>query len=123
MRNIKKILIVEDEILSAVWMNDFLSEEGYSVCRPVTTGEQAVEAAKEETPDIVFMDINLAGSMDGIEAARIIHDRYDIPIIFMTGYFNNDILDTIREISPVAFLNKPIQVSDVETSLAVAKKI
>jgi CheY-like chemotaxis protein len=121
MRNIKKILIVEDEILSAIWMNDFLKEEGYFVCPPVTTGEQAVKAAGDETPDVVFMDIHLAGSMDGIEAARIIHDQYDIPIIFMTGYSNSDILEKMKGISPVACLDKPIQVSDVETSLEIAK--
>jgi len=118
---IKKIMIVEDEILSAIWMNDFLSEEGYTVCRPITTGEQAVQAAADETPDIVFMDIHLAGSMDGIEAARIIYNQHGIPIIFMTGYSNGDILEQVRGISPIACLDKPIQVSDVENAIAVAK--
>ena len=121
MRVIKKILIVEDEILSSIWMNDFLTEEGYCVCRPVTTGEQAVKAAKDESPDIIFMDIHLAGPMDGIEAAKTIHDQFGIPIIFMTGYSNSDIFEQVRGISPVTCLDKPIQVSDIENAIAVAR--
>jgi CheY-like chemotaxis protein len=121
MKDIKKVLIVEDEILSAIWMTDFLTEEGYHVCTPVTTGEQALDAVKDDMPDIVFMDIHLAGAMDGIEVAKIIHDSYNIPIIFMTGYSNSDVLEKMKGLTPVACLDKPIQISDVEMSLSVAK--
>ncbi len=87
----QKVLIVEDEVISALSFQMGLENTGYEVCKIVSTGEDAVIVARKDNPDIVIMDINLAGSMDGFEAAQIIQTKHDIPIIFLTGYSDESI--------------------------------
>ena len=86
MNNQKSILIVEDEVMLSAWLKIQLEDEGYEVCGSFTTGEEAVEFVKETKPDVILMDINLVGKIDGIEAAEVITEKSNIPIIFMTGY-------------------------------------
>ena len=81
-----KILLVEDEAIVAQYLSLELELEGYEVCGYVATGEEAIQKALEEKPDLILMDINILGDIDGIQAAEeILKHRY-IPIIFMTGY-------------------------------------
>src|SRR4030043_1856411 len=86
MDNLIKILLVEDEVITAMLMKIELRKIGYTVAYHVTTGEDAIINAKQNSPDIILMDIRLAGEIDGIEAASIIKSEFDIPIIFITGY-------------------------------------
>ena len=81
-----KILLVEDEFINALLIKKQLEFIGYAVSHHVTTGENAIISAKQNHPDIIIMDIRLAGEIDGIEAASVIKSESDIPVIFITGY-------------------------------------
>lgn len=82
----RRVLIVEDETLVAWHLESVLQQLGYEVCDIVSNGVDAIEAAKIIEPDIVFMDVNLGGGIDGIEAAEQIVQRRETPIIFVTAY-------------------------------------
>ena len=110
----KKILIVEDEVMLSAWLKIQLEDEGYEVCGSFTTGEEAVEFVKEIKPDVILMDINLVGKIDGIEAAEIITEKSNIPIIFMTGYEEPDIFERAQKTKPVAYLTKPVEIWDLK---------
>jgi CheY-like chemotaxis protein len=118
MKEKAKILIVEDEIFTALWISDHLKKLGYNVGEPVVTGEDAVKRAAEEQPDLIFMDIRLAGAMDGIAAAEEILSRQNIPIAFITGYSKKEIIERTKKLNPVAYLDKPLQMYEVEAVLA-----
>lgn len=77
---------------------------------PVIKGEDAVIAAIRENPDLILMDIRLAGDVGGIEAAERIQKNKNIPIVFMTGYAKEDFLDKIDKIKPLGFLEKPVNI-------------
>jgi CheY-like chemotaxis protein len=113
MSGIKRILVVEDEAFTAMMICENLAGLGYEVLKPVSTGEEAVISASKEKPDVVLMDIHLAGSMDGIEAAEKINEIMVIPVIFMTGYANQDFMERTKNLRPVSYINKPVKISDI----------
>ncbi len=103
-----KILIVEDEFLFAYDMKTQLSRLGYSLCELVASGEKAIEVVKNENPDLVLMDMNLSGQMNGVDTAREINTIRQIPIIFMTGHADTDTMEQIRRLKPLNIVTKPI---------------
>lgn len=109
-----KILIVEDEILVAFQMKRELESHGYIVVEPAYTGQKAIESAREESPDICIMDIRLSGDMDGIEAAQIIQTEKDLPVIFVTGYKDSEIVERAQVIKTLAVLGKPTLVKQID---------
>jgi CheY-like chemotaxis protein len=116
-----KVLIVEDEFLVAALLGRNLEQFfGYEICGPVTSGEEAVEITGKEKPDIILMDIRLATAMSGIEAAREIKTRYDIPLIFVTGYAASDHITECQELEPVAILEKPLEPPEVDAAIKSA---
>ena len=102
-----KILIAEDEAISALSMQRALTRSGYDVCEMVSTGEEAVERVKQEKPDLVIMDVILNGRVNGIEAAMEIRSRSDIPIVFITGYEEGKLIEQIKSITSSTYLIKP----------------
>ncbi len=108
-----KVLIVEDEAWEIRYLQIVLQDLNYEFCTPVSTGREAIEYAAQENPDIILMDIRLAGAMDGIEAAEVICSQQAIPIIFMTGYALQEIKDRAAQLNPVAFLEKPVSQEDI----------
>ncbi len=105
-----KILIAEDEILTARNLKFEIEDLGVDVMDPVVKGEEAVSLALSEHPDLILMDIRLAGDIGGIEAAERIQRKQNIPIVFMTGYAKEDFLDKINKIKPLGFLEKPVNI-------------
>jgi CheY-like chemotaxis protein len=108
-----RILIVEDEAIQAMCLQDKLTDLGYGVTAMVSNGEQAVQAAAEHHPDLVLMDIKLNGRMDGIEAARQIRERFDIPVIFMSAYSDIDTLQRALLTGSDGYLVKPVQMENL----------
>ncbi len=102
-----KILIVEDEIVSGILLQKFLTGHGFAVTALVASGEEAVESARLNRPDVVLMDIQLAGEMNGIDAAVRIKTYDDIPVIFITGYDEPIIRDRAMTLAPAAYFQKP----------------
>ncbi len=103
------ILLVEDEYISALYLQKKLETLGYKVSGPVTSGEEAIEQARNTKPDLILMDIHLAGKIDGIEAARKIITDQPTRIIFMTGYSDKNMKERATSLNPEGYLTKPIQ--------------
>ena len=117
MNKVISVLIVEDEAYSALYLQDALSGEGYDICGTVATGEGAVSIAASKKPDIILMDIRLAGEIDGIEAACRIRQNNNIPIIFTTGHTDEGIFDRARKLDPVAYMIKPIDIDELSSKI------
>jgi len=83
---------------------------GVDVLEPVIKGKDAVEIALSEHPDLILMDIRLAGELDGIEAAEKIHSKEDIPIVFFTGYEIEYFKEQAQKARPIDILEKPIKI-------------
>lgn len=101
-----KILIVEDEKITAEQMKIDLENSGYQVIGSVVSGEEAIKMVEELPVDLVIMDIYLKGEMDGIEAAREIRDRFGIPVIFLTAYSDEDTVQRAKLTEPSGYIIK-----------------
>ncbi len=117
-----RILVVEDEAVITMLLKHILGQGNHEVVGVASTGERAVQLAREQSPDLVVMDITLKGAMDGIEAAKTIIDELHLPIIFMTSHSDQATLDRTKAVRPAGFLLKPIKDKDflytVDTALA-----
>jgi CheY-like chemotaxis protein len=108
------IFVVEDEGLIALHLMELLSNEGFTVPVPVATGEDLLEElATLAPPDLILMDIGLAGKIDGIETARRVRKQYDIPVIFLTAYSDQNRVKEAQEITPYGYLLKPVMRRDL----------
>ncbi|MBN1551184.1 response regulator [bacterium] len=116
-----KILVVEDEALTARYLKIELEELGYDVLTPIAKGEDAIPVAIQENPDLILMDIRLAGGLDGIEAAERIITKKKIPIAFMTGYATEEIKERALKIYPLAYLEKPVDIDSINQILTLIK--
>ena len=103
-----RVLVVEDEAIPARAAAVMLGHIGCDVAAIVDTGEDAVDAAYREHPDLVLMDIRLKGPMDGIEAAGLIRERLGIPIVFVSAYLAEELEERRDAIDESEFLSKPI---------------
>jgi len=114
-KNKMKILVVEDEAISALLLNIYLESLGYDIGEAVATGEEAVLKANEVRPDIVLMDIQLAGEMNGIDAAReIILRNKNTVIAFLTAYSDEETIARAKKLAPVAYLIKPFEMVELK---------
>lgn len=109
----KRIMIVEDEALIAMRLYREMRKFGYDVSKPVATGQEAVSRATSEKPDLMLMDIRLAGDMDGIQAAEIINQSHKTPVIFMTGYPDEEMRRRADALHPLAYLIKPVNANSL----------
>jgi CheY-like chemotaxis protein len=108
-----KVLIVEDEAIYAMALSMSLRNQGYDIQGPVATGEEAIKIAEQEKPDVIVMDLLLAGNMNGISTAKKIRSINDIPIVFVSGYQDGEILEKARELEFTTCLTKPLKSSEV----------
>lgn len=115
-----RVLVVEDERIVALDLKVRLSSLGYAVAGTVPSGEQALRAAREQLPDIVLMDIHLEGALDGVEAARTLHDTLHIPVIFLTAYSDDSTLQRVEKTLPFGFLVKPVGERALHASIQMA---
>ena len=111
------ILVVEDETIIALDLQMLLESFGFDVYGPVPSGETSVKAASFFLPDVVLMDVKLRGKMSGIDAARIIHDHLQIPIIYLTAYGDETTLKEASVIPGFGYIRKPFVESEVEESI------
>jgi len=115
-----RILVVEDEAIVGMGIKQKLEDLGHEVLDIVFTGEDAVKRALETKPDIILMDIVLKGNMDGIEAASKIRDHLDVPIIYLTAYSDEDVLNRARITEPYGYILKPFKKSEVNANIEMA---
>lgn len=117
MNKVISVLIVEDEATSVLYIEYILLSFGYEICGKVATGEGAVAMAANKNPDIILMDISLAGKIDGIEAACRIRQNKNIPIIFTTGHTDEEIFERAQKLVPAAYLVKPIDIDELRVEI------
>ncbi|MCX5883172.1 MAG: ATP-binding protein [Deltaproteobacteria bacterium] len=114
------ILIVEDDAILAIHLRNMLIGLGYSVPEPVATGEAAIAAVAAELPDLILMDIQLAGVMDGITAAGHIRSAADVPIVFLTGYSQDPLPQRAKTTAPYGYLLKPVSQPELAATIEMA---
>jgi CheY-like chemotaxis protein len=117
MLNKVKILIVEDESVIALQLQKTLENFGYAVCSIADSGEEALMKAEEEKPDLVLMDIFLKGKVDGIEAGSRIQIRFDIPVIFLSAFMDDGLLERAKTAKPFGYLVKPFQEKELHAAI------
>jgi CheY-like chemotaxis protein len=117
-----KIFLVEDESIISAVIRDNLERMGHTVCGTASTGEEAVKQVEETRPDLVIMDIMLKGDMDGIEAARRIHEHFDIPVIYLTAYDEKDTRERANATNPAAYIVKLLEDRDLRPAIERAVK-
>ncbi|MCP4110810.1 MAG: response regulator [Desulfobacteraceae bacterium] len=114
------ILIVEDEFLIADGIRKSLEKQGYVVCAIVSSGEDAIQKAESEKPDLVLMDIVLKGDMDGIEAAKQIRSDLNIPVIYLSAFSDKNILERAKITEPYGYLIKPFKNRELYANIEMA---
>ena len=122
MTSAARIHVVEDSPVVALHIRRFLERSGYQVPSVVPSGEEAIEHVAASPPDLVLMDIQLEGRMDGIEAARVIWDRFAVPVVYLTA--NSDEATFSRAVggAPYGYLVKPFDERTLQATVEVALK-
>ena len=115
-----RVLIVEDEPLIAEDISDFLGETNY-ICAGISyDSETALDMLINRHPDVALLDINIEGSMNGIEVAQIIRKKYNIPFIFLTSHSDKETLDKAKLTLPYGYIVKPFNEKDLISTLEMA---
>jgi serine phosphatase RsbU (regulator of sigma subunit)/AmiR/NasT family two-component response regulator len=114
------VLVVEDEVLVGMELKEDLERLGYRVPDVVASGERVVEAVAAHQPDLVLMDIQLEGGVDGIEAAYQAKAEFEVPIIFLTAYSDRETLRRAAIVEPAAFLLKPFDERELSANVEMA---
>ena len=115
-----RILIVEDEGILALDVQQRLTSLGYPVPDIASTGEEAVKKAEEDRPDLILMDIMLPGEIDGVTAAERIRARFDIPVIYITAYADEDTLQRAKITEPYGYIVKPFKERELHIAIDMA---
>ncbi|MEQ9233706.1 hybrid sensor histidine kinase/response regulator [Coleofasciculus sp. E2-BRE-01] len=115
-----RLLIVEDEEIVAFDIETTLQTLGYEVVGIVTTGEEAIATATQTKPDLVLMDIQLPGKLDGVEAAKEISQRLNIPVVYLTAHADQPTLKRAKITAPFGYLLKPFQEDELKTTIEIA---
>ena len=114
-----KILIVEDELVVAMDIADILRRLDYEVISSVDTGEKAIKVAKTKKPDVILMDVQINGDLDGIETADIIRSKFGTPVIFSTANLNIERIEQLNFMTPYRYILKPIREKDLKKAIEI----
>ncbi len=113
-------MIVEDEWIVAEDIKMILGRLGYTETSISSSGDEAIKNAEKDKPDLVLMDIVLEGEMDGIEAANEIRKLFNIPIIYLTAYADEKILERAKITEPSGYIVKPFIDEDLKIAIEIA---
>ena len=117
---VTKVLVVEDEGVVALDLQHQLTRLGYMVPAVAATGEDALRLVAETAPDIVLMDIRLAGELDGIEAAALVRAQFATPVIFLTAHSDDQTLARAKQTQPLGYLIKPLRETELKPTIVMA---
>jgi PAS domain S-box-containing protein len=120
MQDTSKLLIVEDERIVAMDLSRRLQNLNHEVVGIVSNGPDAFKAVEEYKPDLVLMDIQIQGDMDGIEAAAILREKYNIPHMFLTAYRDEKTVNRAKRTDPDGYILKPFNDRDIQLNLDIA---
>lgn len=112
-----RVMIVEDEAITAMATGAMLKRLGHKVLAAVGTGQEAINAFRRQRPDLVLMDIRLDGDLDGIETAKLLRRDSDVPVVFVSAFVDDGTRNRAAEAQPFDFLPKPLDEYDLQALL------
>jgi two-component system cell cycle sensor histidine kinase/response regulator CckA len=115
-----EILIVEDEAVVRMDIEEKLKSMGYQVSGYATSGEGATRKVEQLNPDLVLMDIEIEGQLNGIEAANLIKSQFDIPVVFVTAHVDEKTIERVKDSQPFGYLPKPINENGLRATIEMA---
>src|SRR5579871_6624520 len=115
-----RILIVEDERITAEDLRDILTDLGYTVTASVSSGVDAIAQAEATKPDLALMDIRIRGEMDGTETARILRERFNVPVVYLTAHADAATVSRAKLAEPLGYITKPFQEAELHASIEIA---
>jgi len=116
------IMIIEDEVITQRYLRDILGQHEVARVDCLDNAKDALSQVKKEKYDMILMDINIKGSMDGIQLAREILRTHTLPIVFITAHNDSETFQEVLELSPYGFIGKPFSSRDVEVAIQLAYK-
>jgi PAS domain S-box-containing protein len=119
-QNMYKIMVVDDEAVVTTQLEESLTSMGYEVAESVYSGKEAVDSARRLRPDLILMDIVMPGGLDGIAAAQIIKEELDIPVIFLTAYADDNLINRAKNSEPFGYIVKPFQEKEIRAAIEIA---
>ncbi len=119
-QKVTSVLIVEDEFIIASNIQRDLQRLGYAVAGVCDSSDGLDELILGESPDIVLMDIGINGKVDGIAAAAYVQERFSIPVVYLSGLREEDIMDRIPETRPFGFVAKPFTSHELQVAISIA---
>ncbi|OPX64496.1 MULTISPECIES: response regulator [unclassified Methanoregula] len=120
MAPIPRILIVEDDEIIANLISVMLEKRGYNIVGKTGTGEESIFLAAELEPDLILMDISLAGVMDGVTASCYIFQLFQFPIVFLTAHCDDTLLARAKNAQPLGYIIKPFTDRDLASNVELA---
>ncbi len=114
-----RVLVVEDEAIIALEIEARLTAMGYEVLDCVASGEEALEIVNSSLPDVILMDINIQGKLDGVMLAKTIREHYSIPCIFLTAYSDDLTIKRAAGSNPLGYLTKPFSDREVHAAIQI----
>lgn len=115
-----KILIVEDDAITATAIQQALTQEGYTVVDMVSTGADAIDRVASLRPDVILMDIRLKGPVDGVAAAQQIQALYDTPVVYLTALSDDDTLKRVIHSQAYGYIVKPFAEDELCKTIELA---
>ncbi len=116
----KNIVIVEDETITQRYLKDIFAQYGVTVSGCFDNASDTIEALKSVECDMILMDINIKGSVDGIQLAKTILKIYTFPVVFITAHNDDETFQELLELAPYGFIEKPFSSKDVVFTLQLA---
>ena len=118
--NSEKIMVVEDEWVVSEQLCRSLEDLGYTISSTASAGDEAIRKVEADSPDLILMDIVLKGKMDGIEAADRINSQFNIPVIYLTAYTNQEYIVRAKQTKPFSYLVKPFNQKELYANIEMA---
>lgn len=119
-KRMNKIMIVEDEAVIALRLQQRLKSMGFDVTGVAYSGEEAVESARDLRPDLILTNIMIPGKLDGIQVAEIVKSALDIPVIFLTAYSEDKIIERAKQAESYGYIVKPFQNRELKSAIEFA---
>ena len=115
-----RIMVVDDEAVIITQLEEYLTNMGYNVVGSASSGKEAIEMARQLRPDIILMDIVMPGGLDGIGAAEVINEEFNIPVIFLTAYADDKFINRAKNAEPYGYIVKPFQEKEIKAVIEIA---
>ncbi len=116
----KSVLIVEDDENIAETLSEALQQLDYNVAGVVTNGAAAIECVQNKVPDIILMDIELFGDMDGVQTTKEILLISEVPVVYLTGWTDDKTLDKVKKTNPFGYIIKPFEIIELKVAIELA---